>query len=376
MQIESSSRKSNIHFHEGRYSIRISHDLLDQEWDNFLSTVPGGHHVQSTLWAQVKALSKWKAIRIIVYEQERIIGGAQLLIRTIASLASIVYLTKGPIVLDNNLEVADVIINYACRVCREHRALIFVVQPANNGYEIASHLPECGFRPSLLKLAPVASLLLDLTSPIDQIMSNLKRQTRQNIRRGDEAGVIVREGREKDIDIFYEFYSITSRRHSFSPYSKQYFVHMQELFEPQGYFKLLFSEYLEKPISSLLIIPFGETVIAKTLGWSGDLPEFRPNDCLFWNAIKWSKMHGYHYFDFEGIDMESAKAILAGQSLPTNIQHSRDLFKLGYGGDVVIYPQAFVIIHNPLVNWIYKIINLTNSGHSTAWQILDWIRKI
>jgi hypothetical protein len=60
-----------------------------------------------------------------------VIGGTQLLIRTISPLAGIVDLTKGPVVLDNNLEVADIIINDTCRVCSEHRALHFSVQPAN-----------------------------------------------------------------------------------------------------------------------------------------------------------------------------------------------------------------------------------------------------
>lgn len=357
-------------------NIQTTETINDLQWDEFVIKTPGGHHVQTSLWGQVKALNHWEAFRVIARDEGKIIGGAQVLFRSLTPLAGIAYLTKGPVVADNNLHVAETIIKHAARLCRERHALLFAVQPANNGYEVAAGLPGWGFQPGVLELAPVASLVLDLTSPLETILANMKRQTRQNIRRGEQAGMMVREGGADDLDTFYEFHKATSKRQGFPPYSKEYYRHMWDIFEPHGYFKLFITEWNRKPISYLLVIPFGETVIAKILGWSGENPELRPNDCLFWNVIQWSKANGYHHFDFEGVDLDGAKALLAGQPLPDHLQHSPNFFKLGYGGRVTIYPPAFEMIPNPILKWAYKKTSPTVGGHSAASRIMDRLRKV
>lgn len=361
---------------EDEFTIKVSSDANDPEWDSFLANTPGGHHVQTSLWGRVKALNHWEAFRVIARAQGKIIGGAQVLFRSLAPLAGIAYLTKGPVVADNNLELAEVIIKHAARLCKQRHALLFAVQPANNGYEIAAHLPAWGFQPSALELAPVASLVLDLTPPIETILANMKRQTRQNIRRSKQAGMTVREGGADDLDAFYEFHAATSKRQGFLPYSKQYYAHMREVFEPRGHFKLFMTEWNGEKISGLLVISFGDTVLAKILGWSGTHPDLRPNDCLFWNVIQWSRVNNYRYFDFEGIELDGARAVLTGQSLPASLQHSPDFFKLGYGGQVTIFPAAFEMIPNPVLNWAYKKASPTVGGHTTASRLMDRLRKV
>ena len=357
--------------------INVSENLCDPEWDEFVAAAPGGHHVQSALWGQVKAVNHWEVIRITAREGGTLVGGAQLLRRTIARTpASVIYLTKGPLVTRGDSEVARQILQQASLVCKKKHAVIFAIQPPNNGDWISACLPSWGFAPSKLELAPVASTLLDLVPSLDEIMGRMKRQTRQNIRRGEQAGVTVRDGRENDIDLFYELHTTTSTRQGFSPYAKRYFTHMQEVLKPKGYFKLFVAEYGGQPVSSLLTVPFGDTVIAKILGCSGEHSGLRPNDCLFWNAIQWSKTNGYRYFDFEGIDLQNARAILTGETLPAHFQHTPDFFKLGYGGEVVIFPQAYESVPNPFVNWIYKKASPTVGGDSMASSIMDRLRKI
>lgn len=356
--------------------LQVTTDASDPQWDEFLANTPVGHHVQTSLWAQVKSLNHWRPIRIIARAGGRIIGGAQILHRSFTSFAGVAYLTKGPVVVDNNIALTKAIIERATWVCAQRHALLFAVQPANNAYELASYLTQSGFQPSALQLAPVASLILNLTLPLETILGNMKRQTRQNIRRGEQAGITVREGGENDLDAFYEFHAATSKRQGFHPYSKQYYEHMRATFEPRGHFKLFMTEWNREKISSLLVIPFGDTVLAKILGWSGAHPELRPNDCLFWNVIQWSKANGYRYFDFEGIDLDGAKAVLAGQPLPASLQHSPDFFKLGYGGQVAIFPAAFEMIPNPLIHWAYKKASPTVGGNSVASRLMDRLRKV
>jgi peptidoglycan pentaglycine glycine transferase (the first glycine) len=356
--------------------LRCSWDLYDSNWDEFLAKVPGGNHVQSSMWAQVKSFLKWKTVRIVATQRNQIVAGAQLLIRSITPLLTVAYLTKGPVAREEAMSIVDPIIRYAIHISQEHHVRLLAIQPPSNGQEITSLLTARGFRSSSLELAPSASVVLDLSPTLEQILAGMKRQTRQNIRRSEQSGIRAREGKQSDLNIFYQFHIATSQRQKFFPYSKEYYCNMWRVFEPNGCIGLQIAEHANKPISALLLIPFGDTVIAKILGWSGEHADLRPNDAVFWSAIKWSKAHGYRFFDFEGIDVQGAKALLAGESLPEHLQHSPDFFKLGYGGQVVLYPQSQEILDPPLLKWIYKRLDPKVGGLSTASRLMDRLRKI
>ena len=228
-------------------------------------------------------------------------------------------------------------------------------------------MAEHGFRPSWLELAPTATILLDLTQDTDQILGQMKRQTRQKVRRSEREGMTTREGTEVDLPVFYQLYLATSQRQRFTPYPEEYFSRMWQVFSKQGLISLMIAEYQSAPVSALLLVAFGDTVIPKILGWSGQHAKCRPNDAVFWAAIQWAKTHGYRCFDMEGINREGAELTLSGQSLPEALRHTPDFFKLGYGGSVTLFPQSYYFVPSRLWRWPYhKIFGL--EGRSPAIQ--------
>lgn len=360
-----------------RFQIDVSSKSNDLKWNEFVASVPSGHHVQTSLWGQVKATLHWKAKRILITEPNgSIVAGAQLLIRSFTPLFNVAYLTKGPILSRDNLSLAKEIIKCAIQISRENHAQILAVQPPNNGTAIISVLSEYGFCPSSLELAPFASIVIDLAPNGSELLSRMKRQTRQNIQRSEREGIKVRDGNVSDLNIFYRLHVATSQRQKFAPYPVKYFQKFWNVFEPHGFIGIFIAEYDRVPVSALLVVPFGNTVIAKFLGWSGEYSQFRPNDAIFWHAIRWSKHHGYRYFDFEGINVEGAKAILAGGPLPEALKHSPDFIKLGFGGQVVLYPSAYDTVYNPIFHWIYKKISPKVGGQSIPSRMMDRLRKL
>jgi uncharacterized protein YbdZ (MbtH family) len=63
------------------YTVSVSHAREDRDWDDFAAQVPSGDYKQTSLWAQVKAVAGWRAVRIIIRREGAIIAGAQVLIR-------------------------------------------------------------------------------------------------------------------------------------------------------------------------------------------------------------------------------------------------------------------------------------------------------
>ncbi len=357
------------------YQFQISEAVDDPAWDEFLVEAPDGHHVQTSLWAQVKSIQKWKTVRIIVTDNDRIVAGGQLLFRSVAPMINVAYLTKGPVLGETGSPVAEMIIQSAIKISRQRHAQMLVIQPPNYSDQTAAVLLASGFQPSSVNLAPVASAVIDLTQTREQIMAKMKRQTRQNVNRSERDGITIREGGEGDLDTFYQLHAATSQRQQFAPYPLSYFKQMWQIMQPHGYIKLIFAEYEGESVSALLLAPFGNTVIPKILGWSGAHPERRPNDAVFWGAIQWAKDNGYKYFDFEGISRIGALALLNGEPLPESLKHTPDFLKVGFGGQIVLYSIAYDKFFNPLLGWAYHKAAPRVGGHDLFSRIMDWLRK-
>jgi lipid II:glycine glycyltransferase (peptidoglycan interpeptide bridge formation enzyme) len=135
-----------------------------------------------------------------------------------------------------------------------------------------------------------------------------------------------------------------------------------------GYINLFLAELNAEVIAALLVIPFGDTVCFKRVGWSGRHKNCSPNKVLFWEAAKWAKDHGYRYCDYDGIDPDSARAMFQGKRLPV----SPDVFKTALGGRVIFVPGAYARVYNPVPRWVYRKILLKFLRWSPAQK---WIGK-
>lgn len=74
-------------------------------------------------------------------------------------------------------------------------------------------------------------------------------------------------------------------------------------------------------------------------GWSGERAGIRPNELLHWHAMRWGREAGYRWYDLEGIDPHTARAVLRGER-PEKIDGLTH-FKLGFGGEVVTLPGTY-----------------------------------
>ncbi len=189
-------------FHKG-YHVHLSREIEDEEWDSFLARTPGAHHLQTSLWAQVKSTLGWKPLRIVVKQGDQITAGVQISIRRIVSSVVVGIVSKGPVLLSKDPLLANFIIDALIRVAKEHNIHCLVVQPPNNGEFLTQLMQEKGFRPTTLEVAPTATLQIDLKQDLDDILARMKKKTRRYIRHGLNSGVICREGTEDDLGTYY-----------------------------------------------------------------------------------------------------------------------------------------------------------------------------
>jgi lipid II:glycine glycyltransferase (peptidoglycan interpeptide bridge formation enzyme) len=357
------------------YTFQVSEESRDPQWDRFVADTPGGHHVQTSLWAQVKAVLGWSAKRLVARRGDAIVAGTQILCRQIPMVGGIGYVSAGPLLKDEDPALVESMFQELMHFSRNQRLQYVVVQPPTDSEAIAGQLSSLGFAASTVELLPTASLLTDLNAGVDDLLAQMRRQTRRNIVKGQESGIVVREASRQDLPTFCSLNAATCRRQNATQFSEEYFTRMWDVFEPSGYIRIFVAEYEGDPVSMLMVIPFRDTVIAKVLGWSGEHQERRPNEAAFWAAIQWAKAHGYRWFDMEGINRAGAVEVLNGRPLPESLLKTPDFFKYGFGGKPVLMPESREYIQNAVLRWGYQKFLSGEGNRRLAYRISEIIRK-
>jgi lipid II:glycine glycyltransferase (peptidoglycan interpeptide bridge formation enzyme) len=338
------------------YTVRVSSDSEDREWDAFLAASAQGHHVQTSLWAQVKTPLGWSAVRLVVKRGPDVVAGAQMLIRLLPLVGGIAYVPRGPVCETDDAGLVTLIIDHLHRIARLRRVQYLVVQPPCSHAPLVSQLEASGFRASAIEVAPRATILLDLSADLNALLAGMQRRCRHYVRSAERKGLAFRCGTEADLPTFYRLHVATSKRQNFSPFSIDYFWQLWRVLAHRGQLKLFLVEHGGEALSAQVVVAFGNTVLAKSIGWSGRGRDLHPNESLLWGVIQWAKSQGFRYYDFEGIEPQTATAILRGEAIPESMQHSPTGFKLRFGGRVTLFPPAYDYLYNPLVHFACRAL--------------------
>lgn len=317
------------------------HRGLEPAWDALVARASGGHHVQTTRWAEVKRTVGWRAVRIEAVSGGELVGGLQLLLKRIGGLGSVGFVPRGPVIADGaGAGVLHLVLDGLEAVARTERVLHLKVQPPAGGEDIVATLRGRGYRDSGVETAPTATVLVDLDREREEILGAMRTNTRRNVRRAVRSDVVARVGSAADIGILHRLIRATADRQGFAPYPERYYRAMWDLFSPSGHAHLVVAEHGGEPISAMLLIAFRDTALYKIGGWSGAAREARPNELMHWSAIEWAQEAGHRWYDLEGIDVDVARALAGGREPPAAAMDGVSHFKLGFGGQVAIFPSA------------------------------------
>jgi CelD/BcsL family acetyltransferase involved in cellulose biosynthesis len=145
---------------------------------------------------------------------------------------------------------------------------------------------------------------VELGDDPDVVLARVSRHVRKNLRAGERAGLVVSRGEtERDLtETFYRLQLETRRR-------------LGVPIQPRRWYRLLWRRMLEPGLGFLLLARLGTTPVAGAvfLAWNGTLTAkysastaaawgMRPNNVVFWHAMRWGCANGYHTFDFGRTD--------------------------------------------------------------------------
>ena len=269
-----------------------------EQWNDYVLEHVG-HPLQLWGWGQVKAAHGWTAVRVFAYddinsEEDKIVGGAQVLIRKLPlPFRSFAYIPRGPI--GEEAFRNEFLEKLAELVKREYRSVALSIEP--NSFEFDA---PAGWKRSANRIIAPDTILLDIAKTESDLLADMAKKTRQYIRKSAAEGITIKQVRTKDeLEKCLHIYRQTADRAKFNLHANQYYL---DVFSLMGDHSPVFAAYLdETPIAFLWMAISADTAYELYGGMNEDGQRLRANYALKWHVIRKVKEWGLSQYDFGGL---------------------------------------------------------------------------
>lgn len=319
-----------------------------REWENLVSKYPDAHLLQLASWGDFKAKFGWEVCRI--QQQD---SGAQILFRKLPLGLCWGYIAKGPVG-----DEWESVWPYVEAECRRRRAVFLKVEP-DIGYgdpqELKQRLRDLGCHPSQHHIQPWTTLVVDLTGGEEEVLARMKQKTRYNIRLARRKGVVVEaaEGRNEQVEAFYNLMEITGSRDGFGIHSQAYYQKAYEIFWPAGQCELFVAHYDGGLLAGVMVFATGKRAWYFYGASSDEQRNLMAPYAAQWAAMQWARSKGCLEYDLWGIPDEDLESLEAEFTQRQDGLWGVYRFKRGFGGRIERSPGACDRVFNRFLYLFY-----------------------
>ena len=264
----------------------------------------GGHPLQLWGWGQVKAAGAWTPYRLRVTDGDALVGLAQVLVRRLpAPFGRLSYVPRGPVVLgddeaggspERRAAVAAAVVAW----CRVNVGGIGVSLEPDWAAGTGPDLP--GMRHAGSTVLVPATVVLDLTKSADDLLADMDRSPRHDIRKAARDGMDIRRvTSERDVRAVLDVYRETARRAGFALHSDEYYLSVHH---ELGERSVLVAAYRdEQPVSFSWCINSARTSFQLYGGGTAAGRKMRATTPVYWRSVEIAQRDGLARFDFNGL---------------------------------------------------------------------------
>lgn len=311
-----------------------------EQWDRILEKFPSVCFLQSWNWGEFQESLGSKVRRVVVADDNRS-AAAQYYIKK-SRLFTYLYLPRGPV---GDLSLSAKLLDYLKEEAKQAGADFILIEPCETGLDgkLARHFLK---QPSI---QPENTSLISLAPGIELLRSNLRKTTRQMIKKAVENGVVIKICAGLSCwDEFVKLFNETTRRQKFNPHSLEYMKKQLRIFSRDGQARLYIAELNGQALAGAIIVSYHKTSVYLHAASASAGPKTGAAHLLVWNAIARAKERGDELFDLWGV---------APENDPRHPWAGISIFKSGFGGKTVAYPGGFVLLVCPAR---YKLYRLTS----------------
>lgn len=326
-------------------------DVDKNEYEQFISSHPKGHFMQSVLWAKQKPQWVWDGV-LCRGENGEIKGTAAVLVRKVPGLPwTLMYGGRAPVCDIEDKEVLKELTEGLKALAKKYRSYAIKLDPdvkADNtqfienmrslGYSLTSEGKNFeGIQPRF-----VFRLYIDGRTD-DELLASFHTKTRYNIRLAERKGVEVRLCGEEAVPDFARIMLETGVRDGFVTRDSSYFSAMLKNLGEHARLYMAFHE--GQPIAGTLAIHYGDKVWYLYGASSNEHRNLMPNYLLQWTMIRWANELGCRVYDFRGV---------SGDVSEDNPLYGLYKFKKGFNGEFTEFAGEFDMKLKPFVCFAVK----------------------
>ncbi|MBU0618686.1 aminoacyltransferase [Patescibacteria group bacterium] len=300
-------------------------------WEKFVLSRPQANFLQSWNWGQFhQALGK-KIFRLGFYQAGQLIGVA-LLIKEPARRGVHLTCSGGPL-LDNHQTSFEFFITTVKVLAKKEGAIFIRLRPqVLNTLKNQQWFKARGFVAAPMHLHAETTWQLDLRPSPEELLMQMRKTTRQAIKKALQAGVEINITNEPEaINRLYDLQIETVKRAHFIPFAQEFLSQQWQIFKVADQARIFEARHRGQIVASAMIIFYGQEAVYHYSGSSVKAREINASHLLQWEAIQEAKQRGCRRYNFWGI---------APEDKPKHRFQGVTVFKKGFGGFPVNYLHA------------------------------------
>lgn len=351
---------------------QISSDRRE-EWDVFAAQQPAFALMQSWDWGEFKQKMGWQVHRLAVYQQNRIVAAAQLLIKPLpGGLGSIAYIPRGPLCDWTERETVTSLLAEIHRVARAHKAVFLKIEPPLlKSSQNDTMLRGLGFRYSSNTNQPRNTIVMDISQDLEGILGQMRKKTRQYIRKAEKEEIKVRACTREDLPAFIDLMHQMGKREKFPARSSAYYETEWEIFSRNGQAIYWMAYHGGNLAAVRSAYRFGSHSAEFHAGYESGNAGLHVNYLLVWECIKWAKKNDCTTFDLWGIPDDIGESIEEDElqfNKRTDGLWGVYHFKSGFSKNIVMYTGAYDYVYSGIPYALFtQLLNRDTIERLAVW---------
>ncbi len=332
-------------------------------WENFLSECKEKTFLDSWNWGEFQIKMGEKIWRLGIFDGEKLMGTA-LVTKIQSKRGTFLLIQHGPNIKseirNQKSEILDTLLQELKIIAKNEKASFVRIAPILEGNEENKKIfQDLGFRKSPMHAnAYSATWKLDITSPEEELLKNMRKTTRYLIRQAMKNPDITVEKSDKlsDIEIYQNLNKEVAERQKFVPFSYEYIKNEFEVFSKDNDVLWLFGKYKGEVAAGVLVIFWSDIGFYHQAASLAKYAKFSIPYLLQWEAIKEAKNRGCILYDFWGFTDP--------EKYPKHPWAGPTLFKMGFGGEVYEYVKTrdFPLSKKYRLTYFFEKLRATKRG--------------
>ena len=294
--------------------------LTAEEFRKFAAKSPYQSFMQTPEIAKYREDNGWTAHYLGLKDSNKI-KATTLLVSKTTFLGKATFIAPGGPLLDfEDKSLAKKFLSSLKSYAKSHNGYILQISPyyeliqrdrqgeiMANGFDHSSALSvlkNLGFTEIEHASQPKYMFVLDIAGRTeDQILADMKSNTRNHIRKAEKMGVKVRELKREELNILKQITESTSARRGFTDRPLSYYQEMYDLFYPRNEIKFFVAEANGIPMSAAMFMLVGNEVVYLFSGsYEEYMHDYNAQYLIQWEIIKYAAKHGFSRYNFYGIN--------------------------------------------------------------------------